>query len=155
MPPQNEIIPHEIIPLETEFFPAARPLPNIPEPLVIPFILQTEHTVPIPVTCDESESISSLISETLNPDVPEFIPTELTGNGNDLTTVTNESNETKNEEQHVKTNEISSESTNSIITPVSSHNPVIKQDNKLSAKTHSSTSNCSSSDDTWHEVIGS
>ncbi|XP_014478889.1 PREDICTED: la-related protein 1B isoform X2 [Dinoponera quadriceps] len=156
MPPQSEIIPHI---LEREFYPAARPLPSIPEPIVMPFILQTDHTIPIPGTCDESESVSSLIGETLNPDVPEFIPTELTGNSNDLPTATNESNETKNEKQPVKAKEIVSESTSS--TPTSNHNLCTKEDNKSSAMTYSSTSNCSpeehgksnsSNDDVWQEV---
>lgn len=157
MPPQNEIIPHI---LESEFYPAARPLPSIPEPLVVPFILQTDHT-PIPGTCDKSECVSSQISETLNPDVPEFIPTELTGNSNNnLPTATDESNGTKNEEQSVKTKETVSETTSSIITSISNHNSFMKEDNKVPATANSSTSkdqengkSNSSDDDNWQQVI--
>lgn len=96
--------------------------------------------------------------------MPEFIPTELTGNSNDLPITTSESNETKNEEQPVKPKEISFEPINNIITPISNHNPFMKKDNKLPITTHSSTSNYSSedqenaktnssSDDAWQEVI--
>ena len=58
---------------QPEFCPIARPLTTIPVPPV-PKIL-TAFVPPVPVPrLSESESISSSMGESLNPDVPEFVP---------------------------------------------------------------------------------
>ncbi|XP_063992657.1 la-related protein 1 isoform X2 [Diachasmimorpha longicaudata] len=58
------------------FSPAATPLTAIPTP-PLPRILQS---VKIPSRLSECESVSSSIGETLNPDVPEFIPINVVTN---------------------------------------------------------------------------
>lgn len=70
---------------EVKFYPAARPLPSIPIPPV-PRVLQSNHQVSTTISrISESESISSSVGDSLNPDVPEFIPVELTSKINDNT----------------------------------------------------------------------
>lgn len=57
-----------------EFCPAARPLLTIPAP-PLPRVLQTAPSaVATGPRNSESESISSSAGESLNPDVPEFVP---------------------------------------------------------------------------------
>ncbi|XP_078052677.1 la related protein isoform X3 [Augochlora pura] len=69
---QNEVI---LFSSESDFCPAARPLPTIPLPPVPRFLQSNLSTVG---RLSESESVSSSIGDNLNPDVPEFIPNELT-----------------------------------------------------------------------------
>ncbi|XP_017875883.1 la-related protein 1B isoform X3 [Ceratina calcarata] len=77
---QNEVILSTTS--ESDFCPAARPLPTIPIPPV-PRVLQSSHIIPTIGRVSESESISSSIGDSLNPDVPEFIPNELTDKTNE------------------------------------------------------------------------
>ncbi|CAD1469183.1 unnamed protein product, partial [Heterotrigona itama] len=70
---QNEVILSSAS--ESDFCPAARPLSTIPIPPV-PRVLQSNHIIPTIGRLSESESISSSIGDSLNPDVPEFIPNE-------------------------------------------------------------------------------
>lgn len=66
-----------IVPVPFEFCPAARPLATIPKP-PLPRVLQS--IVNPAMRISESDSISSSIGETLNPDVPEFVPVVMTAN---------------------------------------------------------------------------
>ncbi|XP_034952320.1 la-related protein 1B isoform X2 [Chelonus insularis] len=65
----------------TEFCPAARPLATIPTP-PLPRVIQSVINPPARVS--ESESISLSVGETLNPDVPEFIPVVMAGTNGTL-----------------------------------------------------------------------
>ncbi|XP_023289973.1 la-related protein 1B isoform X2 [Orussus abietinus] len=68
---QNEVI---IPPApQPEFSPAARPLPTVPAPPV-PRVLRTGGVTSSTGRLSECESVSSSIGESLNPDVPEFVP---------------------------------------------------------------------------------
>ncbi|XP_033326939.2 la related protein isoform X2 [Megalopta genalis] len=69
---KNEVI---LFPHESDFHPLSVPLPVIPIPPVPRFIQYNSAAVG---RLSESESVSSSIGENLNPDVPEFIPNELT-----------------------------------------------------------------------------
>nr|XP_033326939.1 la-related protein 1B isoform X2 [Megalopta genalis] len=69
---KNEVI---LFPHESDFHPVSVPLPVIPIPPVPRFIQYNPAAVG---RLSESESVSSSIGENLNPDVPEFIPNELT-----------------------------------------------------------------------------
>lgn len=85
---QNEVI-HPIS--ETTFCPAAKPLLAIPIPTA-PRVFAPYYSVP-------------MANEVLNPDVPEFIPMDLTERTNGFTnesneTATNESNETVTNESN-------------------------------------------------------
>lgn len=55
----------------TDFCPVARPLMNMPEPPK-PRVLQTASSST--GRQSESESVCSSMAESLNPDVPEFVP---------------------------------------------------------------------------------
>lgn len=145
------------IPLQNEvpsdkYCPAAKPLSRIPIPLPIPRIVQTDHIIPMLGGHSETGSISSSISEVLNPDVPEFVPTELTGNGNESADVNGSKEKTKDDNQ----------SKNSIV--ISLNDNPVKKDNKLQTTEDSSISaslseeqknekSDSSSDNAWQEVI--
>ncbi|XP_046833296.1 la-related protein 1 isoform X2 [Vespa crabro] len=75
VPSRNEVIHPSS---EAEFYPAARPLSSIPVP-PIPRILQSNYQLLSTIgRISESESISSSMGDSLNPDVPEFIPVDLT-----------------------------------------------------------------------------
>ncbi|XP_015127084.1 la-related protein 1B isoform X2 [Diachasma alloeum] len=63
-------------PEKPQFCPAATPLTTIPTP-PLPRVLQS---VIVPSRLSECESVSSSIGETLNPDVPEFIPINVASN---------------------------------------------------------------------------
>lgn len=110
--------------------------------------------------CSETGSISSSIGDTLNPDVPEFVPTELIGNSNGYT-IMNGNNVNGNEHQFIKQKEdqaIFERTSNTLTTLLNSH-----KGNKSSA-IDSSTSNSlpegqeenekrsSSNDNAWQEV---
>ncbi|KZC14352.1 La-related protein 1 [Dufourea novaeangliae] len=95
-PSQNEVI---FPTSESDFCPAARPLSTIPIPPV-PRVLQSNHVVSRVGRISESESVSSSIGDNLNPDVPEFIPNELTNKNNEpVAPNTASSDPTKNEER--------------------------------------------------------
>ncbi|XP_011298844.1 la-related protein 1B isoform X2 [Fopius arisanus] len=70
--PRLEIPPPE----KSHFCPAATPLSTIPTPPQ-PRVLQS---VIVPSRLSECESVSSSTGETLNPDVPEFIPVNVATN---------------------------------------------------------------------------
>lgn len=91
-PSQNEVI---LSSSESDFFPAARPLSTIPIP-PIPRVLQSNHVISTVGRLSESESVSSSIGENLNPDVPEFIPNELTNKNNESVAADSGSDSTKN-----------------------------------------------------------
>ncbi|XP_006562503.2 la-related protein 1B isoform X2 [Apis mellifera] len=95
-PSQNEVILSSTS--ESDFCPAARPLSTIPIPPV-PRILQSNHIIPTIGRLSESESISSSIGDSLNPDVPEFIPNELTEKNNEPIAADSKNEQTKTEEQ--------------------------------------------------------
>lgn len=152
---QSEIMLPEV----DDFCPVAMPLSRIPIPPTVPHIVQTDHIIPILEGHSETGSISSSISEILNPDVPEFIPTEITGNNIEMT-ATNENEETKNENQFEKLKDVSISLSN-IVTSLND-NPA-KENNKsrktegtsISASLSEKQENerpISSSDNTWQEV---
>lgn len=145
---QNEVI-HPTS--KTTFCPAAKPLLAIPIPAV-PRVFESFYSVP-------------MANEILNPDVPEFVPMDLTERTNGFTAM-NESNETKNEIQFEKIKEENYKLTNSITMPLFSlnNNSPIKINNILPSMVESSTSDSlpeeqinresdMSSDNTWKEVI--
>ncbi|CAK9809530.1 La-related protein 1 [Anthophora quadrimaculata] len=82
-PFQSEVI---LSTSESGFCPAARPLSTIPTPPVPPRILHSNHIISTIGRVSESESISSSIGDSLNPDVPEFIPNELTNKNSEAVT---------------------------------------------------------------------
>ncbi|XP_029667937.1 la-related protein 1B [Formica exsecta] len=144
---QNEVI-HPTS--KTTFCPAAKPLLAIPIPAV-PRVFESFYSVP-------------MANEILNPDVPEFVPMDLTERTNGFTAM-NESNETKNEIQFEKIKEENYKLTNSITMPLFSlnNNSPIKINNILPSMVESSTSDSlpeeqinresdMSSDNTWKEV---
>lgn len=146
---QNELM--HLTSKTSTFCPAAKPLLAIPIP-AIPRVFESYHTVPI-------------TNEILNPDVPEFVPMDLTERPNELIT-TDEKNETKNEDQGEKIKEDIYKLTNSIATPLLSlnNNSPIKTEDTLPVMIDSSTleslpeerinrESDMSSDNTWKEVI--
>nr|XP_012225831.1 PREDICTED: la-related protein 1B isoform X2 [Linepithema humile] len=151
--------PSKVIPSvsETIFCPATKPLSAVP-PAPIPRVYETFYSAR---RHSESESISSSISETLNPDVPEFVPTDLTGRTNGFTAV-DESGEIKNKIDLEKSKEDISEST-VIETPLLPPNNNLSMEINEESTTDSSTPNSpserqvndesnSSSDNAWQEV---
>lgn len=148
---QNEVI-HPTS--ETTFCPAAKPLFAIPIPAV-PRVFESYSVLnSVPMT-----------NEILNPDVPEFVPMDLTEKTNGFTAI-NKSNETKNEIQFEKIKEEIYKLTNSITVPHFSlnNNSPIKIDDTLPAMVDSSTSDSlpeeringeldTSGDNAWKEVV--
>ncbi|XP_076179410.1 la related protein isoform X2 [Ptiloglossa arizonensis] len=148
-PSQNEVT---LSPSKSDFSPISRPLSTIPMPPV-PRVLQSDSIVSAVGRVSESESISSSIGDSLNPDVPEFVPNELTSKNNEPIVPDSRTGQTKNQEQ--------SDSAKSI--PATSSNDTSKTDRKTSSATK-----CSSpgqvmevqingesqlpSDDVWKEV---
>ncbi|XP_003703258.2 la related protein isoform X1 [Megachile rotundata] len=128
---QNEVILS--VSESSDFCPAARPLSTIPIPPV-PCVLQSNHIVSTVGRVSESESISSSVGDSLNPDVPEFVPNELTNKINETVTANSEN-------ESVKTQETSDEM-KSIPAP-SSNNDSVSVSNKESSKV-SATTKCSS-----------
>ncbi|XP_050576410.1 la-related protein 1B isoform X2 [Bombus affinis] len=128
-PSQNEVILSSTS--ESDFCPAARPLSTIPIPPV-PRVLQSNHVVPTIGRLSESESISSLIGDSLNPDVPEFIPisNELTDKNNEPIVFDNTNESFKTEKQSVEVKSIPGlSSDNSLLL---SRNKASKPDDKMS-----------------------
>ncbi|XP_011498532.1 PREDICTED: la-related protein 1B [Ceratosolen solmsi marchali] len=60
-------------PYQMDFHPAAKPLATIPTP-PIPRMFQTTSVITEPLRLSESESVASSLGDSLNPDVPEFVP---------------------------------------------------------------------------------
>lgn len=83
-----------VTPLVQEFCPAATPLAAIPAP-PLPRVIQS--LVMPHARLSESESISSSTGDTLNPDVPEFVPVITSGNTNEIVMNHNENNQSKDE----------------------------------------------------------
>ncbi|XP_014224646.1 la-related protein 1 isoform X2 [Trichogramma pretiosum] len=84
IPLQNAVVPGNV-----NFHPAA-PLSNIPIAPLFPVLLNNEETIEVQVTESETEDVKTIdFGETLNPEVPEFIPvtysTNLTENINGIT----------------------------------------------------------------------
>ncbi|XP_023247863.1 la-related protein 1 isoform X2 [Copidosoma floridanum] len=144
----NEIsYPHFTQP--PEFQPAAKPLTAIPAPPV-PTLL---HPVP-PVNGDElrlseSESITSSIADTLNPEVPEFIPVVLTANKqvqdttvNSIQNTEKKYEETINEKAEISDKDVEEKKLNSIENKASGD---IEMENK---KKHEEAKVVNE----WHEV---
>lgn len=159
-PSQNEVILSSTS--ESDFCPAARPLSTIPIPPV-PRVLQSNHIIPTIGRLSESESISSLMGDSLNPDVPEFIPisNELTDKNNEPIVFDNTSESFKTEKQSVEVRSIPVlSSDNSLLL---SRNKASKADDKMSttAKCSSPSSvpevqvngESQSVNDVWKEVI--
>ncbi|XP_026827494.1 la-related protein 1B isoform X2 [Ooceraea biroi] len=138
---------------EDAFYPSAKILTTVPNPPV-PLVYMAGQR-------SKSQSTSSSISETLNPDVPEFVPMELMGRINDFLAV-DMCDEMNNENRFVKEN-TAEESPSSVII-VFDNNLLVKIDNEPIAAGSSSTSNNvfegevneekseSSSDNAWQEV---
>lgn len=156
-PSQNEVI---LPTSETEFCPAARPLPTIPIPPV-PRVLQSTCTsVPTVGRHSESESISSSVGDSLNPDVPEFVPNNELPNKPIV----------NNENEHSPKTNVQTDETKSIPAPSSTDSSSLSSNEslKLSESKLSPAENCSdaaplpevqitretqsSSDDSWKEV---
>lgn len=140
---QNEEVIHPTS--KTAFCPAAKPLLAIPIPTA-PRVFASYYSVP-------------MANEVLNPDVPEFIPMDLTERTNGFI---NESNESKNEIQFETIKEEIHKLTNSTTMPFVSpnNNSPIKIDDTLPITANSSTSeerinreSDTSSDNAWKEVI--
>lgn len=105
--------------------------------------MQTIPVIPIIEGHSELESISSPIGETLNPNVPEFVPTELIMEANNESILINESRNPKSEDESEKVKNVS-ESANSIGIPYSNNNSLpnnVEIDNKLITTVNSSTLN--------------
>ncbi|KAK0083200.1 hypothetical protein PV325_009187 [Microctonus aethiopoides] len=83
-----------VTPLVQEFCPAATPLAAIPAP-PLPRVIQS--LVMPHARLSESESISSSTGDTLNPDVPEFVPVIISGNTNEIVINHDENNQSKDE----------------------------------------------------------
>lgn len=155
-PSQNEVILSSTS--ESDFCPAARPLSTIPIPPV-PRILQSNHIIPTIGRLSESESISSSIGDSLNPDVPEFIPNELTEKTNELIAADSK-NEQKTEEQSKEIKSIPAPSNDSSLF---SRNEFSKPDDEMSTTVkYSSPSSApkvqingesQSANNVWKEVI--
>ncbi|XP_051172528.1 la-related protein 1 isoform X2 [Leptopilina boulardi] len=72
--PQNEMTNEMLFPsMQSEFCPVAQPLTTIPAPPV-PKIYTVFAPTDVVGRLSESESVSSSIGDSLNPDVPEFVP---------------------------------------------------------------------------------
>ncbi|XP_076665173.1 la related protein isoform X1 [Andrena cerasifolii] len=154
-PSENEVI---LSTSESDFCPAARPLPTIPIPPV-PRVLQSNHVMSTIGRVSESESISSSIGDSLNPDVPEFIPNDLTSKYNEPALLNNGSDPAKSEGQSEDAKNIPAPSSNDL-SPLSNN-----ESSKMGDKT-SATDKCSSpapvpdaqvngessSGDVWQEV---
>lgn len=131
-PSQNEVI---LPSSESDFYPAARPLSTIPIPPV-PRVLQSNHIISTIGRVSESESISSSMGDSLNPDVPEFIPNELTSKSNEPVGENSESEQRKNKQESQTANSISASSNNDF--PPFPNNDISQKNDK------SSTDKCSS-----------
>ncbi|XP_033218147.1 la-related protein 1 [Belonocnema kinseyi] len=94
-------------PSHPEFCPIARPLMAIPAPPV-PKILSA--FIPPVGRLSESESVSSSIGDTLNPDVPEFVPIILSRLGETLS----EKEETMEDDISIRTEQPNMESSGDI-----------------------------------------
>ncbi|XP_016839811.1 la-related protein 1B isoform X2 [Nasonia vitripennis] len=66
---QTDVMP----PHQPEFHPAAKPLATIPAPPIPRLLQSAPMNVEVP-RLSESESIGSSVGDSLNPDVPEFVP---------------------------------------------------------------------------------
>ncbi|XP_066598042.1 la-related protein 1B-like isoform X2 [Prorops nasuta] len=121
------------------FCPVARPLSTIPTP-PIPRVVQTNNTIG---RLSESESISSSIGESLNPDVPEFVP--VTGKPDESTNSgTKNNNSSKDNDQsanssHPATQDSSEKSSNVVPNANRTRSPEVQI-------------NGESIDDAWKEV---
>lgn len=147
---QNEVI-HPTS--KTTFCPTAKPLLAIPIPAV-PRVFESYHSVPI-------------ANEILNPDVPEFVPMDLTEKTNGFI-ATDENNEAKNEEKNeIQFEKIKEEiyklTNNTAMAPFSlNNNSSLKIDDTLPAINSSTLDSLPenrlnresdmSSDNTWKEV---
>lgn len=147
---QSKVIP----PIsEITFCPATKPLSAVP-PAPVPRVYEIVYRRP-----SESESISSSISESLNPDVPEFIPTDLTGRTNGFSTV-DESSEMKNDVDSENSKDSESTIVEMSLLPPNNNLPVeinekssttdLYTSNSLSEKQVNEESN--SNDNAWQEV---
>lgn len=154
---------------EVEFYPAARPLSSIPVPPV-PRILQSNYQLLSTIgRISESESISSSMGDSLNPDVPEFIPVDMTSK---LTLSKQVSQQRENglsrKDEIVKIpNSVLPEPSSNELSPLSTNESSSSESITLNDKTH--TENCvppkvqindekslapsSPSDNSWKEVI--
>ena len=148
---QNEVILSSTS--ESDFCPAARPLSTIPIPPV-PRVLQSNHIIPTIGRLSESESISSSIGDSLNPDVPEFIPNEPV-----MSDSKSEPFKIEKQLEKVKSFPLSSSDDSLLF----SKNESLEQENKTSASTKCSSPNSvpemqvngesQSVNDVWKEVI--
>lgn len=157
-PSQNEVILSSTS--ESDFCPAARPLSTVPIPPV-PRVLQFNHNIPTVGRLSESESISSSIGDSLNPDVPEFIPNELTDKNNEPigSNSRNEQVKTEIQPEEVKIIPTPSNKGSSLL----SRNKFSEVDDKLSTTAKCSSSSpvpkvqingeSQSANDVWKEVI--
>ncbi|XP_031838633.2 la related protein isoform X3 [Nomia melanderi] len=157
-PSQNEVI---LSSSESDFFPAARPLSTIPIP-PIPRVLQSNHVISTVGRLSESESVSSSIGENLNPDVPEFIPNELTSKNNESVAADSGSDSTKNGKQSDQAKSIPAASLSND-SPSHANDAALKTDDKSSGMVKSSSPSRAPgvkvngelqtpSDDVWKEV---
>ncbi|XP_076626605.1 la related protein isoform X2 [Colletes latitarsis] len=158
-PSQNEVI---LSTSKSDFCPFARPLSTIPIPPV-PRVLQSNHIFSTVGRVSESESISSSIGDSLNPDVQEFIPNELTSKSNEPVVPDSRTGQMINEKESDSVKNISTSSSNSNNSTSLCNNASSKTADKTSA-----TVKCSSpsqvievqindesplpSDDVWKEV---
>ncbi|KAF3430348.1 hypothetical protein E2986_11634 [Frieseomelitta varia] len=147
---QNEVILSSTS--ESDFCPAARPLSTIPIPPV-PRVFQSNNIVPTIGRLSESESISSSIGDSLNPDVPEFIPNEPV-----MSDSKSEPSKIEKQSEKIKSFPLSSSDDSSLFLK----NESLEQENKTSATTKCSSPNpvpemqvngeSQSVNDVWKEV---
>lgn len=123
-----------ITPITSEFCPAATPLSIIPTP-PLPRVLQS--VISPSERISESEIISSLPGETLNPYVPEFVPIA-TDINNQPTMISNDNNLSSNVQQNLF------KSTNKNLSPSPSKNDT--QTSQLNGSIEPSDN------DVWKEV---
>lgn len=153
-PSQNEVILSASE--SSDFCPAARPLPTIPIPPV-PRVLQSNHIVSTVGRVSESESVSSSVGDSLNPDVPEFIPNELTNKNNEAVAPKSNNEPSKTEEQSEEVKSIPASSNNDDSETISSsESSKMSTTVKCSSPTQASevqiNGDSQSGDNVWKEV---
>ncbi|KAL0121680.1 hypothetical protein PUN28_006877 [Cardiocondyla obscurior] len=150
IPFQNEVIPTSET---TTFCPVAKPLSTMPIPPV-PRVFESYHSIS---TRRHSESEINFLSvnEILNPNVPEFVPTDKVNGFTD----TDKNNQTKTKFHLEKVKETLAIA-EMFLLPPNNNSSKTKEDNKLSATDSNSDSLSErmngdsdlSSDNTWKEV---
>ncbi|XP_015600652.1 la-related protein 1B isoform X3 [Cephus cinctus] len=141
-PSHNEII----LPTpQPEFSPMSKPLTAIPVPPV-PRVIQTSNSTSATGRLSESESISSSIGESLNPDVPEFVPVVAAAKPNDSTVNDKENDRPKDEDVTEKPKSPTSQASKISSTSAKSESPAPSPEVQVNGETQVPADNA------WREV---